>query len=236
LTVTKHDNINHIGTCCKNCRWALNESDNNSYIGEKCKNCDGTGLLLNSEYCSNCRGSGFVNYNIHYGYCLECNCIKCNNKHNNCRCLNTENYDILISFLLKNPIEMDKYIRTILGQMIFVSGENHLRFNYDCTCSSDIEYNRYIIDMFTMFYNNQRIAMYTSEGSIEVCVIPLNKYSKHDYWNDIDLCNGMKIYNYSGDGTVMIITKILHLLNNSNIPDDFVKIPDKLYIENTMSV
>jgi cellular nucleic acid-binding protein len=225
--LTKHDNGNDKGTCCKKCGWSIT-TDNPNVIGDKCKDCDGDGVYDNGENCKKCLGSGIINYNPYYGYCLECNCINCGNKHNNCKCKDKISDKNLLSFLFKNPIEFDKYIRTRLGQTVFTHKSEHLRFKYDATDKSEILNNKKIIELFNHFYNKYCVIIHTRKGHIWVYKVLINDYKKYGdlyfsecYYNNLpkNLPGALLIDNDCSGGTVNIVLQIIYSINGFDIPE-----------------
>ena len=112
-----------------------------------------------------------------------------------------------LQYLRDNQTELEFYIRYKLGQRIFPDndyhGQKHLKFDFDEDIdfdSQDNEYrqkssNKYIIELFNNFYNDNTVLIYTHKGAFCVRFININ--------------NQIIDTSYSGEGTVDILIEIL---------------------------
>ena len=120
-----------------------------------------------------------------------------------------------LQYLRENQNELEFYIRYKLGQRLFpdtnYNHQKHLRFNFD----EDIDFNyqdnkynkynkynkssdnKYILDLFNNFYNDNTISIYTRKGT---CFV---RYEIID--NEI-----IDTIDYTGKGTITILIDILN--------------------------
>ena len=123
-------------------------------------------------------------------------------------CIRVEKCDkCIMKELKKNDIE--KYVRTKLGQTIFPYDErnedNHLRFDFSLggdgwmvkpdTDENKILHNKKILKLFEDDFNTKKVVIINRKGAYGyACIISKSNYDKYNYWGLNYQCNWSREY------------------------------------------
>tara|TARA_B100000886_G_scaffold333284_1_gene287042 strand:+ start:580 stop:1680 length:1101 start_codon:yes stop_codon:yes gene_type:complete len=122
-------------------------------------------------------------------------------------CIRVEKCDkCIMKELKKNDIE--KYVRTKLGQTIFPYDEwnedNHLRFDFSLggsvicelvTDQHEIIHNKKILKLFEDDFNTKKVVIINRKGAYGyACIISKSNYDKYNYWGLNYQCNWSREY------------------------------------------